>query len=182
MSGALTRGGRSSAHTDASVPRSRPTAVELVGVLGVLAGFGLLVGPIGAGVGVVVVALWYAFSGVYGFAAGQFMLAVAMPARLSWELVTPEFVAAEAALVLLLVGADHRSRWQPNRLRSVVTTLASAVVVTGLAVGVGVGSAPVVDDRLVVAVVAGTFVLGALVLFGSGRAVVSVSTAEEPDA
>lgn len=156
-----------------SVSRPRPTVVELVGAGGVIAGFGLLVGPAGVGVAVAVVALWYLLSGVYGFAAGQFLLAAAMPARLTTDLLTPELVLSEVALVVLLIGGDHRGSaggvWYRRAVAFVVTTAVLAVV----AIGVGVRSVGIVDETLVLVALGGGFAVATSAIYLWGRAVVS---------
>lgn len=151
---------------------TRPTAFELLGVVGVVVGFGLLGGPAGVVVALAVALLWYAFSGVYGFAAGQFMLAAVLPARIGLDLLTPELVAVEAALILVLVGGDHRDG-ASSGYRRLLRTGVVGVLLGSVALGVGVGSAPVADETLVVVAVSVAFLVAASTLYVWGRIVVS---------
>lgn len=162
------RMGRSVGH----VQFRRPTAVELLGVVGVGVGFWLLAGVAGVVVAVAVALLWYGFSGVYGFAAGQFLFVAALPARVSLDLVTPELVGLQAALVLVLVGDDHRGggAWWVRRFGR---TVALAVVLTTVALAVGIRSAAIADETLVVVAIGGTFVLLTVGVSAVGRLLVS---------
>ncbi|AUV82866.1 hypothetical protein C2R22_15470 [Salinigranum rubrum] len=151
---------------------TRPTALELLGVVGVGVGFGLLGGPAGVVVALAVALLWYTFSGVYGFAAGQFMLAAVLPARIGLDRLTPELVAVEAALILVLVGGDYRDG-AARGYRRLLRTGVVGVLLGSVALGVGVGSAPVADETLVVVVVGVAFLVAATTLYAWGRIVVS---------
>jgi hypothetical protein len=176
-------GGRDRGAESARVgPHRRPTALELVGVVGVVVGFGLLAGTAGVVVAVAVAGLWYVFSGVYGFAAGQFVLAASVPPRLSPDLLTPELVAVEAALVVVLVGGDHHWEARGRRLRRLVRTVVVGVLLVGVALGVTVGSASVADETRVLAAVGVTFLVLVAVAFAWGRVVVSPVVEEPADA
>jgi hypothetical protein len=151
----------------------RPTVLELLGVLGMSIGFWLLAGPAGIVVAVAVTLLWYAFAGVYGFAAGQFLLAAALPAQVDTGILGPELLATEAALVLLLVGRDYRGAPSGRQYRYLLRTAVVTALLVAAALGVGIESAAVADETVVVAAVGTAFLVMTAALYGWGRLVVS---------
>jgi hypothetical protein len=166
--------------TSRGTRRTKPTPVELLGVVGVGVGFGLLVGPAGVVVALAVALLWYAFSGVYGFAAGQFVVAAVSPARLSLDLLSAELVAVEAALVLMLTGGMFRTGGFERRSRRLFEAAGITVLLGGVVLAVGIGSASVADRTLVVVAVGAVVVVVATALYVWGRLVVSPVADESP--
>ncbi len=166
--------------TSRGTRRTRPTPVELLGVVGVGVGFGLLVGPAGVVVALAVTLLWYAFSGVYGFAAGQFMLAAVSPARLTPDLLSPELLAVEAALILVLTGGAFRTRRLERRYRRLFEAAGITALLGGLVLAIGIGSASIADETLVVVAVGAVVVVVATLLYVWGLLVVSSVADESP--
>lgn len=134
--------------------RQQPiTPTAALGVVGVAIGFWYLGGPVGVAGAVTVAVLWYSFSGVYGFATGQVFLATVVPARL-----TPELVAVETALVVVLVGPKATARGSIRPAVAIVVTL------VGVAVGVGVVSEYVSAPTIIGAAICVGFALFSVVL------------------